>query len=67
MHGINESLPFKPVRIAVLVVSDTRTLETDTSGKLLDDRIKAAGHDLAERRMVRDDVTEIRRAVAGWT
>ena len=65
MHGINESLPFKPVRIAVLVVSDTRTLETDTSGKLLDDRIKAAGHDLAERRMVRDDVTEIRRAVAG--
>ena len=38
MHGINEALEFKPVRIAVLTVSDTRTLETDTSGDVLSQR-----------------------------
>ena len=49
MHGINESLEFKPVRIAVLVVSDTRTLDTDTSGATLVQRLEAAGHILADR------------------
>ncbi|MEE2879671.1 MAG: molybdenum cofactor biosynthesis protein, partial [Pseudomonadota bacterium] len=44
MHGINESLPFHPVRIAILVMSDTRTLDNDTSGALLADRIEKAGH-----------------------
>ena len=66
MHGINESLEFIPVRIAVLIVSDTRTTETDTSGSLLADRIRSAGHELADHRIVRDDVTAIRSAVSAW-
>lgn len=66
MHGINESLEFVPVRIAVLIVSDTRTVETDTSGSLLADRIRSAGHEVADHRIVRDDVTAIRSAVSAW-
>lgn len=66
MHGINESLAFTPVRIAVLVVSDTRTLETDTSGATLVQRIEAAGHEVADRRIVPDDVAHIRETVAFW-
>lgn len=66
MHGINDALDFIPVRIAVLVVSDTRTLETDTSGLTLEKRIEAAGHELAERKVVLDDVAAIREAVQGW-
>ena len=66
MHGINEELEFVPVRIAVLTVSDTRTLETDTSGDVLIQRIEAAGHVAAARAISRDDVSEIRRLVSGW-
>ena len=49
MAGIDESKAFRPVRIDVLTVSDTRTRETDTSGNVLQARIEAAGHDLADR------------------
>lgn len=66
MHGINEALPFIPVRIAILVVSDTRTEETDTSGKTLSDRVKAAGHSVAAHTIVPDDKDEIRAAVSHW-
>lgn len=66
MHGINESLPFIPVRIAVLIVSDTRTAETDTSGTLLANRIRSAGHEVADHRIVSDDVTAIRGVVSAW-
>ena len=66
MAGIDETLTFKPVRIAVLVVSDTRTLETDTSGQLLVDRLTEAGHTLADRMIVRDDVPTIRETVSAW-
>ncbi|MEO0884165.1 MAG: molybdenum cofactor biosynthesis protein B [Pseudomonadota bacterium] len=66
MAGIDETLTFTPVRIAVLVVSDTRTLDTDTSGQLLADRIAAAGHHLADRKIVRDDVPTIRETVSAW-
>lgn len=66
MAGIDESLNFKPVRIAVLVVSDTRTLETDTSGALLADRLQSAGHDLADRKIVKDDPALIQRTVQAW-
>ncbi|GGL17280.1 MULTISPECIES: molybdenum cofactor biosynthesis protein B [Caulobacter] len=64
--GIKPELPFKPVRVAVLTVSDTRDESTDTSGQLLVDRIKAAGHDLAGRLVVRDDVDKIRQTVRDW-
>jgi molybdenum cofactor biosynthesis protein B len=65
--GIKPELPFKPVRVAVLTVSDTRDESTDTSGQLLVDRIKAAGHELAGRLVVRDDIEKIRQTVRDWT
>lgn len=66
MIGIDESRDFKPVRIAVLTVSDTRTFETDSSGQLLQDRIEAAGHICAARHLMADDMLEIRAFVKGW-
>lgn len=66
MHGINESLQFKPVRVAVLVVSDTRTFDTDTSGATLAERIEGAGHQLADRKIVTDDKALIRSTVEAW-
>ncbi|MFO1088449.1 MAG: molybdenum cofactor biosynthesis protein B [Hyphomicrobiales bacterium] len=58
--------PFIPVRIAVLTVSDTRTLETDKSGQTLADRIAEAGHLLSARAIVKDDVGQIRRTTRNW-
>ena len=58
--GIDESLEFYPLNIAVLTVSDSRTEETDTSGGLLIERAKAAGHTLVDRSIVKDEVSEIR-------
>ena len=66
MHGIDESLEFKPVRIAVLIVSDTRTFETDTSGATLSQRIESAGHELAGRQILPDDRARIRAQVSTW-
>ncbi len=66
MPGINENLPFHPLKIAVLTISDTRTMETDTSGELLASRLQEAGHDLAARAIVRDDVETIRTQVQAW-
>lgn len=56
----------RPVHIAVLTVSDTRTIPTDTSGALLVERAEGAGHVVVERRLVGDDVYAIRAIVAGW-
>jgi molybdenum cofactor biosynthesis protein B len=55
-----------PVRVAVLTVSDTRDDETDTSGAILVERVKAAGHALAAKAIVPDDIEAIRAAVRGW-
>ena len=63
---IDEDRPFKPVRVAVLTVSDTRDEESDTSGALLAGRIEAAGHTLADRRLVRDDIPAIRQQAQAW-
>mgnify|MGYP001415358475 FL=1 len=63
---IDESLPFKPVNVALLTVSDTRDVESDTSGALLADLIGRDGHRIAERALVRDDVEEIRGRVGAW-
>ncbi len=57
---------FAPLNIAVLTVSDTRSLETDTSGQLLVDRLLAAGHRLASRVLLKDDLYKIRAQVASW-
>ena len=59
MSGIDTSREFIPVTIAVLTISDTRTLAEDKSGDLLVARLCAAGHQLAARALVRDDVAEI--------
>lgn len=66
MKGIDPARPFKPVRIAVLSVSDTRTLETDTSGQTLADRLTAAGHELAARAIVKDDKGAIASQLRDW-
>lgn len=66
MAGIDESLRFLPLRIAVLTVSDTRDAATDSSGALLVERLTAAGHDLAGRAIVRDEVEAIRDRVLAW-
>ena len=66
MPGIDESLTFHPLRIAVLTISDTRTAETDTSGDLLAGRVTGAGHQLAGRALVGDEVEAIRAQVRAW-
>ncbi len=63
---IDESRPIKPVRIAVLTISDTRDEESDTSGHVLVDRVKAAGHELADKAIVPDDVEAIRAKIKAW-
>ncbi len=63
---IDESKAFKPVRIALLTVSDTRGPDEDTSGDLLAARISEAGHQLADRKLLRDDKKDIASAVSTW-
>jgi molybdenum cofactor biosynthesis protein B len=57
---------FVPLNIALLTVSDTRSFETDTSGQLFADRLQGAGHRLAERVLLKDDLYKIRAQVATW-
>jgi molybdopterin adenylyltransferase len=57
---------FIPLSIAVLTISDSRTLEDDTSGQVLQDRLGEAGHLLADRQIVRDDIYQIRAQVSAW-
>ncbi|MFV9653159.1 molybdenum cofactor biosynthesis protein B [Pseudomonas citrulli] len=57
---------FVPLNIAVLTISDTRTLDTDTSGQTLVDRLESAGHVLIDRGLVIDDIYQIRAQVSLW-
>jgi molybdopterin adenylyltransferase len=57
---------FIPINVAVLTVSDTRTLETDTSGAALVDTLTRAGHRVVERRIVPDDLGQLRGCFEGW-
>ncbi len=66
MSRIDETLPFHPVRIAVLTVSDTRTLDTDKSGDTLVERLTGAGHVLAARGIVQDDRATIAARLREW-
>ena len=61
-----ESREFLPLNIAILTVSDTRTLADDKSGQTLQERIAAAGHSVADRQITRDDIAKIRRIVKAW-
>jgi molybdenum cofactor biosynthesis protein B len=64
--SIDETKPFVPVNIAVLTVSDTRTLDDDKSGQTLVDRLTGAGHRLAARAIVRDEVDAIVAQLRAW-
>jgi molybdenum cofactor biosynthesis protein B len=64
--GVDPELPFYPLSIAVLTVSDTRNEQTDTSGGLLAQRLQAAGHRLAGKTIVRDEVGAIQAQVLDW-
>jgi molybdopterin adenylyltransferase len=66
MAGIDPERPFVPVRIAVLTMSDSRTLAEDTSGAYLERAIGDSGHTLADRKLEKDDTLAIRTIVEGW-
>ncbi|MFN9928610.1 MAG: molybdenum cofactor biosynthesis protein B [Phenylobacterium sp.] len=63
---IDAAKPFKPVKVAVLTISDTRDEESDTSGDLLAGRVSGAGHELVARGIVKDDVDQIRAQIRAW-
>ena len=66
MSRIDETKVFQPVNIAVLVVSDSRTEQTDKSGRTLAERIERAGHHLIEKLIVPDEIAEIQSHVRRW-
>src|SRR4051794_28578390 len=66
MSSIDEPKQFIPLNIAVLTISDTRSLADDKSGTILAERLTAAGHKLAARKIVTDDVDAIRLIVSAW-
>jgi molybdenum cofactor biosynthesis protein B len=66
MPGLDESRQFVPLKIAVLTVSDTRTMADDKSGNTLAERIERAGHTVAARAIVTDDVEKIRAQMRTW-
>ena len=66
MAGIDEARTFVPVRIALLTMSDTRSLAEDKSGDVLQTRVQEAGHRVVDRAILKDDVEAIRAKVQGW-
>jgi molybdenum cofactor biosynthesis protein B len=66
MSKIDQSRPFLPVNIAILTVSDTRVAADDKSGDALAERARAAGHVVAERRIVKDDQAAIIAQLRAW-
>ena len=66
MPGIDENKPFLAVHIAVLTVSDSRSLDDDRSGRVLVERIRVAGHEVADRRIVADETPLISEALKAW-
>ena len=66
MAGIDPNLPFHPLNIAVLTVSDTRDEQNDKSGALLAERIASAGHSVGGRAIVPDEIAAIRAQVRRW-
>ncbi|EBA15094.1 molybdenum cofactor biosynthesis protein B [Roseobacter sp. SK209-2-6] len=66
MSRIDETMEFIPVRIAILTVSDSRSLEQDRSGQVLVDRLQAAGHILADRKIMPDERADIAEQLRAW-
>ncbi|WP_170360033.1 molybdenum cofactor biosynthesis protein B [Ruegeria arenilitoris] len=66
MSRIDETMEFIPIRIAVLTVSDTRSLAEDRSGQTLVDRIERAGHSVADRKIIQDERAQIAEQLRAW-
>ena len=66
MSRTPDNAEFKAINIAILTVSDSRTEETDSSGRLLVERLTEQGHQLAEKKIVIDDVYQLRADVSRW-
>jgi len=66
MSKTPDNAAFLPISIAVLTMSDTRTEETDTSGNYLVEQLQAAGHQLAEKAILPDDVYQMRALISRW-
>src|SRR6056297_3083891 len=66
MSRIDETKDFVPIRIAVLTVSDTRSLDDDKSGDTLVGRIEGAGHVVADRKIIQDDRADIAAQLRAW-
>ena len=64
--GNHAAKSFEPLSVAVLTVSDTRTIETDTSGKYLVQELEDAGHRFHDKIIVKDDIYQIRAIVSAW-
>eukprot|EP01036_Dinobryon_divergens_P009498 gene9498-12695_t len=63
---IDTGRQLKPVKVAVLTISDTRDEESDTSGHVLAERVTGAGHELVDKAIVRDDIMAIRAKIEAW-
>ncbi len=63
---LDNARTFKPINIALLTVSDTRTLQNDSSGDILAERIKTAGHNIADRHLERDDTAKLTALLHNW-
>jgi molybdenum cofactor biosynthesis protein B len=63
---IHNELPFVPLRVAVLTVSDSRTLASDTSGEYLCAQLNSGGHEVVERKLIPDDIYQVRAVVSAW-
>jgi len=66
MFGVDQSIRFVKINIAVMTVSDTRTIEDDRSGEILVDRLLAAGHELADRAIIKDNQEAIMLKLQDW-
>ena len=64
--AVDPALPFRPVNIALLTVSDTRDLSTDTSGDILAERIRSAGHHLVIRAIEKDEAQLVANRLNNW-
>ena len=66
MSGIDDKITFRPLNIAILTVSDSRTMADDKSGDTLVGRLNEAGHNLVDRAIVKDDVAAITAQLQTW-
>ena len=66
MAGIDESIPFKPLQLAIMTVSDTRTEADDRSGGVLVERARSAGHEIVDKTIVPDDQAIIEAKLREW-